>query len=93
MQYRNFLEVQRANSISGWTRQKAFIGGPLIILLGCALYLLIPCYPSAVFLWGDEVERYQKTLQTRRIVWGIIIGVTVIGVLSKVLVMGVFSGP
>jgi hypothetical protein len=38
---------------------------------------------NAVFLWGDEVERYNNTLQRRRIVWNIIVGVTVVGVLSK----------
>ena len=55
----------------------------LLILLICGGYLLVRSYPSAVFLWGDEVERYNKTLQTRRAVSGIIIGVIIVGVLSE----------
>ena len=55
----------------------------------------LPCQKmlsSAVFLWGDEVERYNKMLQTRRIVWNIIIGVIVVGVLSNFLYAGLIVG-
>ena len=94
MQLRNFLQEQRAKpAFSGWTRQKTFVGIPLLTILACALYLISRCYPSAVFLWGDEVERYNKMLQTRRIVWGIIVGVAVVGLLSKVLYAGLVPGP
>ena len=93
MQYRNFLEDRRANSVSRWTRQKTFVGVPLLVVLACAGYLALRCYPSSVFLWGDEVERYNKMIHTRRIVWGIIISLTVVGVLSKLFVMGLFLGP
>ena len=94
MQLRNLLEQQRPKPVfTGWNRQKTFVGGPLLIVLACAVYLVWKCYPSAVFLWGDEVERYHKLLQTRRIVWGIIISLTVVGVFSKLLVMGLFPGP
>lgn len=91
-QLRNVLEGNRKSQPSGWTRQKTFMGGPLIIVLACAGYLLFACYPTAVFLWGDEIERYNKMLQTRRIVWGIIISLAIVGVFSKLLVMGLFPG-
>jgi hypothetical protein len=94
IQLRNLVEEQRPKpAFSGWTKQKTFVGGPLLIVLACAVYLLCRCYPSAVFLWGDEVERYNKMLQSRRVVWNIIIGVTIVGVLSKVLYTGLVSGP
>jgi hypothetical protein len=93
MQLRNVLEDLQSNKPSGWTKQKTFVGGPLLIVLGCVAYLALKCYPSAVFLWGDEVERYNKMIQTRRTVWNIIIGITVVGVLSNFLYMGFFSGP
>jgi hypothetical protein len=50
------------------------------------------CYPSAVFLWGDEVERYNGVLQTRRIIWGVIITL-IVGALSTFLYTGLVSGP
>jgi hypothetical protein len=55
---------------------------PLIVVFACVL-VLTRCYPSAVFLWGDEVERYASLVQRRKIIWNIIVGVTVVGVLSK----------
>src|SRR5207253_3924961 len=63
-QLRNVLEGsgKRTNQV-GWTRQKAFVGIPLLTILVCAAYLVLRCYPSAVFLWGDEVERYNNMLQ------------------------------
>jgi hypothetical protein len=94
MQLHNLLEEQRQKpAFSGWSRQKTFVGGPLMIVLACAVYLGLRCYPSAVFLWGDEVERYNKMLQTRRIVWGLLIGGIFFGVLSKFLCTGLVSGP
>lgn len=92
-QLRNIIEAYRQSQPSGWTRQKAYIGVPLLAVLGCVVYLLGRCYPTAVFLWGDEAERYAKMLQTRRIVWGFVIGGIGFGVLSKFLFAGVVSGP
>jgi hypothetical protein len=89
MQLRNVLDMGTNSQPSGWTiRRKVFLGVPLLIVLACAGYLASKCYPRAVFLWGDEVERYNKMLQTRRIVWNIIIGVIVGGVLSNFLYAG-----
>jgi hypothetical protein len=67
-----------------------FLGLPLLVVFVCAL-VLTRCYPSAVFLWGDEVERYTNTVQRRKIIWNIIVGVTVMGVLSKFLFEGLSS--
>ncbi|MGD9850436.1 MAG: hypothetical protein AB7T38_04130 [Nitrospirales bacterium] len=92
-QLRNVFEDQRPaeGRFSGWTRQKTFVAGPLLVVLICAIYLLSRCYPEAVFLWSDEIERYNKMLQTRRIVWTLIIGGIIIGVLSNVLFTGLIS--
>jgi hypothetical protein len=89
-QLRNVFVSDGPNPPSKWTRPKAFIGVPLVAILACAVYLFGKCYPSAIFLWGDEIERYNKMLQTRRIVWGIVIGVCLVGVLSKLLYSGLF---
>jgi hypothetical protein len=93
MQLHNVLEAFRKSQPVGWTRQKTFVGVPLLIVLACAGYLGVVCYPAAVFLWGDEVERNHSIIQRRRVIWGIIIGLAVVGVSSKLLVMGLFPGP
>jgi hypothetical protein len=93
MQLRNVLNIDTNSQLSGWTvRRKVFVGVPLLFVLVCAGYLVAACYPRAVFLWGDEVERYNKVLQTRRIVWSIIIGVIVVGVSSSFLYAGLVLG-
>jgi hypothetical protein len=91
-QLRNVLEHERPTqpAFSGWTRQKSFIAIPVVIVFVYASYLLAVCYPSAVFLWGDEDDHYKRILQRRRVGWQIIGGVAVIGVLSKILTMGLF---
>jgi hypothetical protein len=91
-QLRNFVEAYKQSQPSGWTSQKAYVAVPLLAVLGCVLYLAGRCYPSAVFLWGDVVERHTKMLRTRRILWNIIIAL-VIGGLSKFLYSGLVSGP
>ncbi|MEX0774733.1 MAG: hypothetical protein WD042_03350 [Phycisphaeraceae bacterium] len=92
-QLRNVVLAYRESRPSGLTRQKAYIGVPLLVVLGCVIYLIGLCYPTAVFLWGDEVERNAKMLHTRRVLWGLIISGIGFGVLSKFFVAGVVSGP
>jgi hypothetical protein len=84
MQIRNVLELPRpARSIApNQITRTLFLAVPLIVVFACVL-VLVTCYPSAVFLWGDEVERYNNILQRRKIIWNMIVGVTVVGVLSK----------
>jgi hypothetical protein len=73
----------------GRTKQSLFIGIPLALVLGCVLVLLITCYPKAVFLWGDEVDRYAALVQRRKAAWGIIVSVIIVGLLSKMLYEGI----
>jgi|GEM_PF-3249919 len=65
-----------------------FLIGPLLVILGCIAVLVRTCYPRAVFLRGDEVERYHNALHLRRTLWGIIVGIAIVGVASKFLVQG-----
>jgi hypothetical protein len=90
-QLRNVLENERPqqSTVKGGTRQLLFIGIPLTIVVACALFLLITCYPRAVFLWGDEVQRYANMLQRRKILWGAIGAILFVGLLSKFLYEGV----
>lgn len=90
-QLRNIREDQRPKQLpqKGRARQIVSLAIPLVVVLACGLALLLTCYPRAVFLWGDEVERHSKTLHRRKTLWNIIIGVTLIGLLSNILIVGV----
>jgi hypothetical protein len=84
MQLRNVLGLPRPHRsipLNQITRTLS-LAVPLIVVFACGL-VLIGCYPRAVFLWGDEVERYASVVQRRKIICNIIIGVAVVGILSK----------
>ena len=93
MQLRNFLDERRPmHSVQeNRTRRILFLAVPLSVILACIVILLTTCYPRAVFLWGDEEERYANTVQRRKTIWSIIVGVTVIGVSSRFLFEDVSS--
>ena len=55
----------------------------IVAIIACII-VLFTCYPSAVFLWGDEKSRYDAALQRRKVAWGILIGSLVGGIISKV---------
>lgn len=90
IQLRNLVLDQRPPQPSGRRARKLILMGlPTVFLLGCALVLAFTCYPTAVFLWGDETERYANLLQRRKVLWGIIISLMVVGVFSKFLYEGI----
>lgn len=74
-----------------FTLKNLFIMLPLIVILGCVVYLQQNCYPFAVFLWGDYEERYNKLLSTRRTIWTVVIGSLFIGILGNLFVFGISS--
>lgn len=93
LQLQNLLLDQRPKQppAKGLSRRFLIFGLPLLVVLGLMLTLVFTCYPSAVFLWGDEVERYANIRQRRKAIWGIIIALIFVGVLSKLFSEGVAS--
>jgi hypothetical protein len=91
LQLRNRLDHERAlqRALPGGPRQLVFVGIPLLIMAGVALALVMKYYPRAVFLWGDEVARYETIKQRRKALWGIIGAVLFIGLLSRFFYEGV----
>jgi len=61
---------------------------PVFVAIPCFLYLLLRCYPGAVFSWGDEEGRFARLVSKRRLVWSVIIGFAVIEVLSNLFGVG-----
>ena len=92
-QLRNVLEGATTSPAGGWTRHRFFVAGAALAVLACATYLMFRGYPSAIFLWGDEIERYDKTVRTRRIVWNVIFGGVLAGLIASFLFTGLVSGP
>jgi hypothetical protein len=91
MQLRNLLETYRPNNTSPQkTKRQLCVGIPGGVVVICAIGLLF-CYPSAVFLWGDEKDRYANLLQRRKTLWGIIISIALTGVLANLLFAGVMA--
>lgn len=92
---REVMTLQLRNVVAQWnppkpartpsSRATLFFTLPLIVVMGCGFVLLTTCYPGSVFLWGDEVDRYSSALQRRKALWGIIISIAVVGMLSKFL--------
>jgi hypothetical protein len=93
MQLRNALAAERpktpppppASSMRGTLSLLV----PTAIVLACAIYLVVTCYPSAVFLWGDEIAVYDGLLQRRKILWAVIVAMTITGLGSKFLFEGI----
>jgi hypothetical protein len=93
LKLRNLLKTYKPKQSpkEGRSRRIAVVGIPLILIIICVLFLMATCYPKAVFLWGDEVTRYASILQRRKVLWGVIIGITPIGVLANFLFAGITS--
>jgi uncharacterized BrkB/YihY/UPF0761 family membrane protein len=85
-QLRNVLEDQKPKQSpeNKRTRRLLFLVIPLVVLLACVITLMT-CYPSTVFLWGDEVKRFDAIVQRRKTCWGIVISIVVIGVSVRCL--------
>jgi hypothetical protein len=93
-QFRNlaFEQTTASSAPALNARRTLFIVTPFLLVLGCCIGLLTSCYPNEVFLWGDETQRYALALQRRKALWGIIISVTIVGVLSNFLFAAWFAG-
>jgi hypothetical protein len=65
------------------TLRNFFLVLPLLVIIGCMVYLRNRCYPWAVFLWGDYEQFYNRLLSIRRTVWTVVIGSLLIGILGN----------
>jgi hypothetical protein len=95
MQLRNVLAAERPMTPPppppSSMRETLSMLVPTLILLACAALLLAYCYPTAVFLWGDEIAQYDRLLQRRKILWATIVAMTITGLGSKFLFEGIAS--
>lgn len=69
--------------------RSAVIFVPLLVMLGCIIYLVTSCYPRAVFVWGDYEEYYGQLLNRRKAIWTVVIATLFLGAMSSLLASGV----
>jgi hypothetical protein len=92
-EYRNILEAKRPAKApqKKYMHQIVLVAGSLLIVLACSIILLTTCYPKEIFLWGDEETRYAELLNRRKVLWGVLVAMTVTGLGSKLLFAGMDS--
>jgi len=92
-QFQNVLAQVRPKAEPQVRRKRALLlfGIPFLLIVAASIYLAMTCYPKAVFLWGDEVDRYNATLLRRKVLWGIIVTILVGGIATKLLSEAVIS--
>lgn len=68
--------------------QNFFLLLPLLIILGCVIYLVRHCYPYAVFLWGDYEEHYKTLMGRKKTLWTTVILSLILGVVGRLFISG-----
>jgi hypothetical protein len=64
-----------------------FVIIPIFLIITCAYFVSIRCYPSCVFLWGDYIQHYDHLVFIRRNLWLAVVISTLLGVMSNLFVI------
>jgi hypothetical protein len=64
----------------------AFIVLPILVLIGTLVYVIVVCYPWAVFSWGDYEQHYASLVGRRKTLGIVIVSALVIGIMSNLFV-------
>jgi hypothetical protein len=65
-----------------------FILLPILLIVGCVLYVITKCYPRTNFLWGDYDTFYKELMAKKRVVWLVVIASLVLGIVGNLFVYG-----
>jgi hypothetical protein len=71
------------------TMRNLFILLPLLIIVGCIMYVVRNCYPRAGFLWGDYESHYNDLMSRKKAVWTVVIISLLVGIVGNLFVYGV----
>ncbi|WP_437285674.1 hypothetical protein [Sorangium sp. So ce406] len=87
------FETTQAHSKIIVTKHTIFGALPFVAVIVVTIYMLIACYPSAVFYWGDAKEWYDRIVERRKLLWwGVVIG-SAVGVLGNFLTATITPTP
>ena len=62
---------------------------PILIIISIIYYILSRCYPSSIFEWGDMEEYYEKIIERRKMLWNIVIGTIILGIICNLFVYSI----
>ena len=71
------------------------MGGPLLAVAAIAVvgaFLLFRGYPAAVFLWGDEKSRQETRERVKRLLWSLLLAISLIPVIVQLFLPSLLSG-
>lgn len=96
-QLRNLIAKEAAPTISIFSPfsvildwRVAVILLPAVIAIG-SFFALVPCYPRAVFLWGDAKDWYQRIVVRRKWIWNVVVVTLLIGIIANLVVFALSS--
>jgi len=61
----------------------------LLVVIALGFFIIVVCYPSAVFLWGDEKDRQLWRDNAKRYLWPLLLGITLVPILSRLFLTGI----
>ncbi len=70
-----------------FTIRALFISLPLVIIVSVFAYIVVVCYPRAVFAWGDGEQHYNDIVARRRTLSTVVIVTILLGIVSNLFVM------
>jgi predicted PurR-regulated permease PerM len=71
------------------------VGGSLLAVAAIALVgvvLFVRGYPAAVFLWGDEKSRQETRERVKRLLWPLLLAISLIPVIVQLFLPSLLSG-
>lgn len=74
-QIQNLIDSEQKPTVVKVVNSKRFsiILGATGLMFFIFFYVLIYCYPQAVFLWGDAVAVYRRTIAKRKFLYGTVL--------------------
>jgi hypothetical protein len=65
---------------------------PLVVVIALGLFIIVVCYPSVVFLWGDEKDRQLWRDSAKRYLWPLLLAITFVPIVSRLYLSGIIDG-
>jgi hypothetical protein len=85
--FKHYDKIERE---SLWPVGKSLLAVAVIAAVGIAL--LIRGHPAAVFLWGDEKSRQETRERTKRVLWALLLAISLIPVIVQLFLPSLLSG-
>jgi hypothetical protein len=78
--------TQKTDPLPLFTARRIFFVLPGVLVLGSLAYMVVVCYPRAVFAWGDYGEHFQRLLGRRRTIGAVVVVALIVGIVGNLFV-------